>query len=311
MERNLKVISVNVSEKKGTIKKPVESITITNLGIEGDAHSGNWNRQISLLSTESIEEFSQKSERVYVAGEFAENITLSGMKMSDCHPGDILTCRDLELMVTQIGKKCHGGGCSIFQETGACVMPKEGIFAKVLKAGTLKPGDVLTFKRRRYRAAVITVSTRAYQGVYQDLSGQKAILNLQNFAKERNIFLETALTLIPDNIEAIKNSVEKYMIEGFDFIFTTGGTGIGPFDYTSNIIEGVLEIKIPGIMEHIRTKYGAEKPNALLSRGVAGYAKETFIATMPGSVNAVNEYMCEILPLLLHMKYMRMGLDTH
>ena len=96
-----------------------------------------------------------------------------------------------------------------------------------------------------------------------------------------------------------------------DIIFTTGGTGIGPDDFTPEVVKPFLNKEIPGIMEYIRLKYGSIKPNALLSRSIAGLAKESLVFTMPGSKKAVTEYMSEITPMLEHLGYMKMGIDNH
>ena len=96
-----------------------------------------------------------------------------------------------------------------------------------------------------------------------------------------------------------------------DVIFTTGGTGIGPRDFTPETVRSILDKEIPGIMELIRVKYGMEKPAALLSRGVAGVAGKTLIYTLPGSVKAVSEYCNEILPTIEHSMYMIEGIDSH
>lgn len=142
----IKVLSVNVSEKKGVIKKPVNQIVITESGIENDAHAGDWHRQISLLAKESIDKFEEVLGRKLEFGEFAENITTEGITLYTMKPGDKLFIGDVEMEVTQIGKKCHGEGCAIFSQVGKCVMPKEGIFAKVIKTGTIKPGNKIIYK---------------------------------------------------------------------------------------------------------------------------------------------------------------------
>ena len=141
----IKVISTNISIKKGTIKEPVPQITLNKKGVEGDAHAGDWHRQVSLLAKESIEKWSQQAGRMVKWGEFAENITTEGITLYETVPGDRLVIGGTELEVTQIGKKCHGTGCAIFNEVGNCVMPKEGIFAKVVKQGEVKAGDEIKY----------------------------------------------------------------------------------------------------------------------------------------------------------------------
>ncbi len=141
----VKVLSVNISEKKGEIKDPVKEIVITEQGVENDAHAGDWHRQVSLLAKESIEKFEEVLGRKLGFGEFAENITTEGITLYTMKPGDKLNIGNVEMEVTQIGKKCHGDGCAIFSQVGKCVMPKEGIFAKVVKTGTIKPGDEIIY----------------------------------------------------------------------------------------------------------------------------------------------------------------------
>ncbi len=144
----MRVVSVNISLEKGTIKTPVPEIVIDELGVKGDAHAGDWHRQVSLLAKESIEKWSSLAGREVGYGEFAENITTEGIILYETSPGDRLVIGNVELEVTQIGKKCHGTGCAIFKEVGNCVMPKEGIFAKVITGGKVRAGDEIMLVKR-------------------------------------------------------------------------------------------------------------------------------------------------------------------
>jgi MOSC domain-containing protein YiiM len=139
------IVSVNISEKKGTIKVPVESIELTSTGVTNDAHAGKWHRQVSLLAKESNEKFALDAKRDVAYGEFAENITTEGLVLYKTIPGDRLIIGETELEITQIGKKCHGDNCAIFREVGSCVMPKEGIFARVIKGGIIRAGDKMEY----------------------------------------------------------------------------------------------------------------------------------------------------------------------
>ncbi len=137
------VVAVCISEKKGERKTPVPSVELREEhGIVGDAHAGTWHRQVSLLAHESIEKMQALGLEVD-SGDFAENITTSGIRLFTLPVGARLTVGETLLEVTQIGKECHTR-CAIFYQAGDCVMPKEGIFARVLKGGTIKPGDELT-----------------------------------------------------------------------------------------------------------------------------------------------------------------------
>ncbi|MEE4255790.1 MAG: molybdenum cofactor synthesis domain-containing protein [Bacteroidales bacterium] len=309
--KHIKILSVNTSEKKGTVKKPVSEIHLNERGVEGDAHSGNWHRQVSMLAKESVDKFAELAGRKIECGEFAENITTEGMLLYEASPLDRFFGEQLELEVTQIGKKCHGDSCAIFREVGNCVMPKEGIFCRVLKLGDLQAGDTLEYIPKVYSALVITLSDRAYAGEYEDRSGPRLKEHLGEFFRARKWLHEIDNVVIPDDEQALSALLLDAVEQGVDFIFTTGGTGIGPRDISPDIMRSVMQKEIPGIMEMIRMKYGMEKPNALLSRGVAGVADKTLLFALPGSVKAVNEYMEEITKSLKHMVYMLHGLDTH
>jgi len=136
-----KVLAVNISDKKGIEKKPLESGRfLVNHGLENDVHAGEWHRQVSLLAVESINKMKERGLPDLDYGKFAENITTEGIDLTSLPIGTKLKIADVILEVTQIGKECHQK-CAIYHKVGDCVMPREGIFAKVLKEGTIKPGD--------------------------------------------------------------------------------------------------------------------------------------------------------------------------
>jgi len=141
-DMNASIISINISAKKGERKKAVaEAVLRENYGIESDAHaSETWHRQVSLLALESIDKMRAKGLKVG-PGDFAENITTQGITLPTLPVGTKMTIgKDVEVEVTQIGKLCHAR-CAIYEQAGDCVMPREGIFVKVLKGGTIKTGD--------------------------------------------------------------------------------------------------------------------------------------------------------------------------
>ncbi len=307
----IEILSVNVSEKKGTVKKAVDEITLNHLGVMDDAHAGHWHRQVSLLGKESVDRFSAQAGRPIAYGEFAENLTTEGVELFKTSPLDRFVGENVELEVTQIGKQCHGSACAIFREVGNCVMPKEGIFARVIRQGSLKPGETLEYKPRILRFHVVTLSDRASKGHYADRSGPRIIEILESYFDKLPRNIEVAHSIIPDDASSLSVLIEKSTYDDVDIIITTGGTGIGPRDVTIETVKPMLDKEIPGIMEMIRVKYGEQKPNALLSRGVAGLIGNTLVYTLPGSVKAVNEYMEEILKTMEHLVYMRYGLDVH
>jgi len=162
----------------------------------------------------------------------------------------------------------------------------------------------------RFNVLIITLSDRASRGEYEDLSGPVIEELTGQFFATMNSAYSIKRVLIADDADRLRELVTGYSAEK-NIIFTTGGTGIGPRDITIETIKPLLTKEIPGIMEYIRFKYGMEKPNALLSRGVAGLIGSCLVYTLPGSVKAVNEYMSEITKTLEHTLYMLYGIDKH
>lgn len=139
-----KVIAINISEKKGEQKHSIErGVFIEDHGLKGDAHAGKWIRQVSLLGQESIDKMNEAAVKGLCSGNFAENITTLGLVLYEIPVGTKMRIGETLHEVTQIGKKCHGAGCAVMQQIGDCVMPREGIFTKVLSGGVVRPGDVI------------------------------------------------------------------------------------------------------------------------------------------------------------------------
>jgi molybdopterin adenylyltransferase len=139
-EEQGRVVALSVSERKGMAKRNVPAARLVeDWGLEGDAHAGKWHRQVSLLAMESVRKMQAKGAAVG-PGAFAENITTEHLDLLSLKIGDRLTIGEAELEITQLGKKCHAR-CAIFEQVGDCVMPREGIFARVLRGGEVRVGD--------------------------------------------------------------------------------------------------------------------------------------------------------------------------
>lgn len=139
--------SICVSEKRGTQKNAIENAVLKeNWGIEGDAHAGDWHRQVSLLSFDKIEEFKKLGAQV-CPGAFGENIAVEGFDFAKLPLGTQLKVGDAVLEITQIGKECHTH-CAIYHAVGDCIMPREGVFAKVVSGGAIKVGDDMQILER-------------------------------------------------------------------------------------------------------------------------------------------------------------------
>lgn len=140
------VIAVCVSEQKGTQKTNVGSARfIEDWGIEHDAHAGHWHRQVSLLSHDRVEEFRARGAQVD-DGAFGENLVVSGFDFKSMPIGTRFRCNDVVLELTQVGKECHAH-CQIYKVMGDCIMPREGVFTRVLHGGTISVGDTLTVEK--------------------------------------------------------------------------------------------------------------------------------------------------------------------
>jgi MOSC domain-containing protein YiiM len=137
-----KVIAICISEKRGTVKKNIgECNIIEGFGLENDAHGGDWHRQVSLLSYNKVLDFNANGVAVH-DGDFGENLLVEGIDFKTLPIGTQFKCNDVVLELTQVGKKCHSH-CEIFHRVGDCIMPREGVFAKVIHGGKISVGDEL------------------------------------------------------------------------------------------------------------------------------------------------------------------------
>ena len=305
---SITVGSLNISERKGTVKKPIERAEVYEHGIREDAHSGDWHRMVSLLGKPSVERFERSMNRHIGPGEFGENITIEGLDLNEVAVLDRLTIGEVELEITQIGKTCHGDDCAIFREVGKCVMPQEGLFARVLRGGTIERGQEIVYHPRDFVVRVVTVSDRVSAGTYTDRSGPRAIELVQAAFSTRRYHLRTEYQTVPDEQTQIEEALRAASDAREDVVITTGGTGIGPRDVTPEAVGAVAEKVVPGIMDKIRLDAGAKKPNALLSRSICAVAGNTIFYALPGSVKAVEDYLQEIFGTLDHMVAMLHGI---
>ena len=288
-----KVVSVNISEKKGTIKHPVEQIELRKgFGIEGDAHAGDWHRQVSLLDLSSFDKMHNNASVELKPGIFAENITTEGVDLWHLPVGTRLEIGDTLLEITQIGKECHRH-CQVFRQVGDCVMPREGIFAKVITEGMIKAGQSIKIIPT-LRVAILTVSDKGSTGERADLSGPALAEALEGKA---TVLIQD---IVPDDFEQIKEKLIAYSEQGLDLVFTTGGTGFAPRDNTPEATMAVVERPAPGIVEAIRAQSLKITPFAMLSRAAAGIRGKTLIINFPGSPKAALECLEVFLPVMNH-----------
>ncbi len=293
------VLAVCTSEKKGTQKTQVPQIELVeNWGIKGDAHAGTWHRQVSLLGFEKIEDFRARGAEVDF-GAFGENIVVSGFELKEVPVGTRFQIGEALVELTQIGKACHSH-CAIYHQVGDCIMPREGVFTKVLKGGIVKPGDEVTMlpldPERPFTAAVITLSDKGAKGEREDKSGPAIMEMIREAGYE---VVETLL--LPDGIQPLKKELERLADQRqVNVIFTTGGTGFSERDLTPEATIAACDRMANGIAEAIRYYSLSITPRAMLSRAVSGIRKKTLIINLPGSPKAVREALEYALPSLDH-----------
>ena len=292
------VKAVCASDVRGIQKKDITSAEFkTEWGLDGDAHGGSWHRQVSLLSYDKVQKFNEQGAGVG-HGDFGENLVVEGIDFRALPPGTQLKCGDCILEITQIGKECHTH-CQIYHKMGDCIMPREGVFAKVVQNGTISVGDVMEIvegSQKRLRAAVVTLSDKGSKGEREDQSGPIIARMLEEVG-----YIITSQILLPDEQKALElqliNLVDRQKV---DLILTTGGTGFFKRDVTPEATIAVAERMAPGIAEAIRAHSMRITGRAMLGRGVSVIRGSTLIVNLPGSPKAVKESLEFILPQLKH-----------
>lgn len=292
------IAAVCISKAKGTRKVPIQQADLkANWGIDGDAHAGKWHRQISLLSVTSIDKMRKASKERGIdlaPGDFAENLTIANLNVASLPVGTYLQAGETLLEVTQIGKKCHHH-CEIFQQVGECVMPKEGIFARVLAGGKIAVGDPIAIWRG-IPVAVITASDKGAKGEREDLSGQEIERMIAEIGGKVIDY-----RILPDEIETLASTMVELTDQvGAALVLTTGGTGFSPRDFTPEATLKVIERQVPGLPEAMRRESFAKTPRAMLSRAMAGIRGKSLIINLPGSPKGVRECLQVIMPVLPH-----------
>jgi molybdenum cofactor synthesis domain-containing protein len=294
-----KILAICISKVRGIQKTAIEEADLVpDWGIKEDAHAGHWHRQVSLLSFDKIEEFRHQGAAVDF-GAFGENLVVSGFDFRTLPVGTLFQCGEAVLEMTQIGKECHSH-CAIYKAVGDCIMPREGVFSRVIKGGHIRVGDELTILERQgkrpYQAAVITLSDKGSRGEREDKSGP--------FLAER---LKTAgydvveQILIADDLALLKQQLCRLADQRqLDLILTTGGTGFAPRDITPEATLAVATKQVPGIAEVMRAASLKITPRAMLSRAVSVIRHKTLIINLPGSPKACQECLDVFLDTLPH-----------
>ena len=293
------ILAVCTSDRRGIQKTNVSrAVFVENYGIEGDAHGGSWHRQVSLISADKIDEFRSRGANV-AYGAFGENLVVEGIDFRTLPVGTLLRCGDVLLEMTQIGKECHAH-CAIFHQVGDCIMPREGVFARVLEGGTIQAGDRMVIEHRTgklpWQAAVITLSDKGARGEREDQSGPAIADRLRDSGYD---VIEQFM--ISDDPDLLKHHLIRLCDQRRpDLILTTGGTGFSMRDRTPEATLAVAERNVPGIAEAIRAASLKITKHAMLSRTVSVIRGKTLIINLPGSPKACMESMDVFMDAIPH-----------
>lgn len=294
-----KVTAICTSPTRGTQKHQVPAARFTvEWGIEGDAHGGSWHRQVSLLSADKIAAFNARGANVQ-PGAFGENLVVEGFDFRALPVGTLLRCGDVLLEMTQIGKECHSH-CEIYKRMGECIMPTQGVFARVLEPGEIRVGDEMEIQPRTeprpWQAAVITLSDKGAKGERRDESGSAIAKRLAEAGYEVVEQLLLADEAAPLKAQLMRLADQRQL----DLVLTTGGTGFGPRDITPEATLAVAHRNAPGIAEAMRAASLAITPRAMLSRAASVIRGKTLIINLPGSPKACMECMDVFLDTIPH-----------
>ena len=290
------------SRKQGECKTPLDAaLFVADQGIEGDAHAGDWHRQVSLLAAADIDGVRAQGMPDLKAGDFAENVVVTGIDLAALGLGSRLRLgTDAELSLTQIGKVCHTH-CAIYSRTGDCIMPRLGVFGRVLKSGAVRVGDevavLAAVPRETLQCVVLTISDRWSRGEAEDTAGPAVAARLRE-GLGGHVY---AGEIVPDERARIEARLKHYCDgHSIDLVCAVGGTGFAPRDVTPEAVAAVIERPTPGLDEAMRAASLAKTPHAMLSRAVSGLRGGTLVLSLPGSERAAVDNLDAVLPALGH-----------
>ena len=296
------VQAICLSEEKGTVKTAVQrSVLEAGQGFAGDAHAGDGHRQISLLAADDVEAMRAKGLPDLAPGAFGENLVVAGVDLAALGLGSRLAIgADAVLEISQRGKVCHSR-CAIYHRTGDCIMPRNGVFARVVEGGVVACGDPVRVDCpvpvKVFQAVVLTIFDKGSRGERVDTAGP-AVAGLLEKGLGAHIY---GTEILPDDRDLIAARLAHFSNgHSIDLVVAVGGTGFAPRDVTPEAVAAVAERLTPGLDEAMRAASRTSTPHAILSRSVSGVRGSTQLVSLPGSERAASENLLAILPALGH-----------
>jgi len=291
-----KIKSIYTGSRKGKLKKRVSQVSLKkNYGIIGDAHAGAGKRQISLLAEESIARLRGRDEKIGI-GNLMENLRTTGIELTSLLVGTKLEVgRTVLLEISEIGKH-SSKPIKVFAMPEGCLLPLNGVFAKVLKGGTIREEDKIEIVADTLTCGILIISDRSSRGERPDKTGPL----VKECLKELKI-TPVRYGIIPDEKEYISLVLVTWVDQGgVDLILTSGGTGFFSRDVTPEATRRILDKDAGGLSELMRTEGAKSTKRAYLSRGVAGIRKKTLIINLPGNPQGARESLKIVSPILSH-----------
>lgn len=290
------IVAVCSAASKGVEKHPVDQGCLQRgHGLEGDAHAGTWHRQVSLLEDEQIALMRARGLELG-PGAFGENLVTRGIDLGKLEVGRRLRVgSDAVLQITQRGKDCHRH-CRIHQAVGDCIMPRVGLFTRVLRSGSVRPGDrvALDADLDRIRWAVVVVADPATHA--GDASSDGIVCDLLSAALGGE---PIARVCVASTLERLTSQLRQLCDDALcDLVVTVGGAGLLPGDVAPDATLAVVDRVIPGIAEAMRAAEVRDSPRAMLSRALAGLRGQSIIANLAGRPGDVREQFGAISAVL-------------
>ncbi len=281
-----KVVAVSISKKKGTRKSNINKAKFrAEFGIIGDAHAGNWHRQVSFLAEESIERMKRLGLSVK-SGDFAENITTKGIDLHKLKVGDKLIINDVVFIISQKGKICHHK-CAIYHMAGDCIMPKEGIFAIVKNDGIVSAGDKIFYEEKSgFSVAVITLADKRRRGEKEDALGLKIKEYIESGLETSFVRCE----MIPNERENLERVLVDFCdLQQFDLIITNSSNGASSGRIVKDVIGKVIEKELPDFGGAERMSSFYKTHHAIVSGVLIGTRGDSLIVGLTGSLTGAIE----------------------
>jgi molybdopterin adenylyltransferase len=293
-----RVEAICISARKGEKKSPqLSARLVTNHGIEGDAHAGRWHRQVSLLAAEDIEEMRQRSSPHLKSGDFAENLVISGVDLGRLGLGTRLRIgSEVILTLTQLGKACHQR-CAIYYQAGDCIMPRLGVFARVLRGRIVVPGDAVeaveAVPRSKPQAVLLTIGSRS------EITGtsESAVKCFLQDVLQAHIY---AAEVLPDDRNQLAARLRHYSNgHSIDLVLVLGGTGPLPDDVLRSG-PAAMHLSAPSLVEPLLPVAMERTPTGTLRRDMPVIRDATLILALPGTDIDAVDCLISHLPALRH-----------